>query len=130
MTEEAWESFKHFSGISQESKMLPMDALHLSMAFRAKHTIKIWEKTHAGANKITASEFKDHPAKPPYALTHIFAWLKAYSPHREDGFSPDELDIYEIPEHPFLIHLQNSNFWITIAPMKTLSILNGGVGSK
>jgi len=122
MKGEAWYSFKHFSGFDLAKDNIPMDALHATMAFRANPAVKIWQKTHAGAKKITVSEFKDHPAKPESAWIHVDAWLKAYSPHREGGFSVAELEIYEIPDFPFLINIQDTNFWIVVAPMITLSI--------
>jgi len=118
---EAWKSFLHFAGIESKSEILPMDAMHMTMAFRAKPSIKIWLKNHAGAKKINSTQFGSHPARPEYCWSYIDAWLKAYAPHRE-GYNLDELDIYEIPEHPFLLNIKDTNYWVAVAPMNLVKL--------
>jgi len=118
---EAWKSFMHFSGIEAKAEILPMDALHMTMAFRAKPSIKIWLKTHAGAKKLTSTQFGGHPARPEYCWSYVDAWLKAYAPHRE-GYNLDELDIYEIPEYPFLLNIKDTDYWVAVAPMNLVKL--------
>lgn len=120
----AWKNFKQMSGLENVAKNLPMDRPCFSVAFRANDGVETWTKTHEGATPLgfevlSYPEFRDDPDLPVWALRCLDGWLRVYDLNADDWLLPtkeDDLVYYKIPEHPFLINVKMTNFWIMIAP--------------
>ena len=120
--ERAWHLFTQMSGFSHVRKNLPMDRQQVSSAFRADATIDIWKETHMGATILSYKELMENPDLPDGTHGCIRKWLDVYdhSPFPDPPTSRSDLVIYHIPEHPFLVNIKGTNFWILIAPTTTI----------